>query len=234
MSLSCAIVDDEYLAIKILEEYISRMSFIHLVRSFKDPLEAVEYLQKNKIDILFLDIQMPYINGVELLKKLSSPPLVIFTTARHEFAVQAFELNAMDYLVKPISFQRFDKAITKADQYLQLMKGDKSSSALPGFLLVKSDYQIVKLLHDEIILIEGLSEYVKVHTHEKKIITLAALKDLETQLPSEKFIRIHKSYIVSLHHVKSYNAAKIMLSNGLQLPVGRVYKENLMKHFRNR
>ncbi len=233
MSLSCVIVDDEYLAIKILEEYISRMDSIHLMHSFKNPLEAQDYLQKNKTDILFLDIQMPHITGVDLLKKLSSPPLVIFTTARHEFAVQAFELNAMDYLVKPISFQRFEKAIIKADQYLQLMKDNKSSSALPGFLLIKSDYQIIKLMHDEIILIEGLSEYVKVHTTEKKIITLAALKDLETQLPSEKFIRIHKSYIVSLHHIKSYNASKVVISNGLQLPVGRVYKENLMKHFRN-
>jgi DNA-binding LytR/AlgR family response regulator len=233
MSLSCVIVDDEYLAIKILEEYISKMDSVQLMRSFKNPLEAVEYLQKNKVDLLFLDIQMPYITGVDLLKKLSSPPLVIFTTARHEFAVQAFELNAMDYLVKPISFERFEKAITKANQYLQLMKDSKSSSADLGFLLIKNDYQIVKLLHDDIVLIEGLSEYVKVHTKEKKIVTLAALKDLETQLPSEKFIRIHKSYIVSHQHIKSYNASKVILSNEMQVPVGRVYKDNLMKHFRN-
>ncbi len=233
MKLSCVIVDDEYLAIKILEEYIARVNSVELLQSFKNPLEAEEFLKKNKVDILFLDIQMPHITGIDLLKKMSSPPLIIFTTARHEFAVEAFELNVLDYLVKPISFERFEKAIFKAEQYLQLLKGEKLSSSLPDYLLIKSDYKIIKLLHDDIVMIEGLSEYVRVHTKEKKFITLAALKDLETQLPTEKFIRIHKSYIVSQHHVQSYTSSQVVLANGLQLPVGRVYKENLLNHFSN-
>lgn len=227
MNMKCVIADDEYLGIKILEEYIRKISFITVSATFKNPLEALEFLQKNEVDLLLLDIQMPYLSGMEMLKKLSHKPMVIFTTARHEFAVQAFELNVLDYLVKPFSFERFLSAVEKAKEYMELRMIDNEQ---PKFLLIKSDYKMVRLPFAEIMLIEGLSEYVKVHTKEKKIITLAALKDLETQLPADEFIRIHKSYIISNKHISSYNNSQVKLSNGLDVPVGRVYKENFLKH----
>jgi DNA-binding LytR/AlgR family response regulator len=172
--------------------------------------------------------------------------LIVFTTARHEFAVQAFELDALDYLVKPISFERFEKTIRKAAEYLGSPArslpahasgpNDASSQNAPSpqdALFIKSDHRTVKLLYTEIVLIEGLNEYVRVHTPGKKIITLAALKDLEAMLPRDQFIRIHRSYIISLAHIRSWSASEVEMGGGLRLPVGRVYKENFLRRVRS-
>jgi DNA-binding LytR/AlgR family response regulator len=229
MKLRCVIVDDEYLAIRILEEYSARCPSLTVLQSFKDPLAATRFLEENETDLLFLDIQMPQLSGIEMAGRLTAPvsPLVIFTTARHEFAVQAFELNALDYLVKPISFERFEKAIRKAEEYLGA--DSESWRSDPASLLIRSDHKTTRVPYADISLIEGLNEYVRIHTPYKRIITLAALKDLENELPGDQFIRIHKSYIVARMHIRSWNASELELSSGQRLPIGRVYKENFLR-----
>ncbi|MEO7992736.1 MAG: response regulator, partial [Chryseolinea sp.] len=149
MNLSCIIIDDEYLAIKVLEEYSSKIDELSILKTFTDPKEALLFLQQTKVDLLFLDIQMPYLDGFELLKQLPSPPLIIFTTARHDFAVKAFELDVLDYLVKPISSERFEKAVGKADEYLQLLAGRKSEKK--NYIMVRADYQITKISVEDIL-----------------------------------------------------------------------------------
>jgi DNA-binding LytR/AlgR family response regulator len=253
MNLRCIIVDDEYLAIRILEDYCARFPFITVLQSFKDPLEAIRFLEENTVDLVFLDIQMPQLSGIELAARLartstSQPgsttqpgsiqppgittpgittpgrtaentmkrPRFVFTTARHDFAVRAFELDALDYLVKPVSFERFEMTIRKAEE------------AVRDFLLLKNGHRTIRLAYEDIVFIEGLNEYVKVHTPDRKIVTLAALKDLETRLPRNRFLRIHKSYIVSLAFVRSWTASEVEMTEGLKLPVGRVYKDNFL------
>lgn len=230
MKLTCVIVDDEYLAIKVLQEYSSKESGLTVQKTFTNPQEALDYLAKNQIDLLFLDIQMPRLSGFDLLKKLSKPPMVIFTTARHEYAVQAFDLDVLDYLVKPIALDRFQKAVIKASEYLQFkqavrLKGENAQS----FLMVKADYRIHKIITDQVNYIEGLSEYVKIHTSEKTYIPLISLKELLNQLPSDKFVRVHKSFIVSIAYITSYNHQEILLKNDKTLPIGRLYKPDFLK-----
>ncbi len=227
MNLSCVIVDDEYLAIKVLEEYSTKTEGLSIFRTFKDPKEASHFLQQNKVDLLFLDIQMPYLDGFELLKQLPTPPLIIFTTARHDYAVKAFDLDVLDYLVKPISFDRFSKAIMKANEYYQLREGSKT--AKENYIMVRADYQIIKILTEDILFIEGLSEYVKIFTNQKMFISLVALKSILEQLPDTQFVRIHKSYIVALSNIESFNHQTVKLRNGKVLPIGRVYKEGFLK-----
>jgi DNA-binding LytR/AlgR family response regulator len=225
MKLTCVIADDEYLALRILAQYIAGFAELELLAQFKNPLEAFSFLEKNPADLIFLDIQMPVLNGIDLVKKLSYKPLVIFTTARHEYAVEAYELEVLDYLVKPIAPERFEKSVQKALQYKQHFKEEKTVSR---FLLIKADYRIVQIAFEDIIFIEGLSEYIKIYTPGKKYITLAALKDIEQQLPATEFTRIHKSYLLAKKSIASYNAASVTLRNQSVLPVGRKYKENFL------
>lgn len=220
MSLTCIIVDDEYLAIEILSTYLCKMEDLQLSKSFTDPTAALEYLQTNCVDILFLDVQMPEVNGFELLRKLTKPPAVIFTTARHDYAAQAYELDVIDYLVKPIPFERFQKSIQKAKEYVMFRK----SNLEVDFLLIKADYQMHKIMFTDILFIEGLSEYVKIHTAKKTFIPLLSLKDLTTQLPTDRFVRIHKSFIVSIPEIASFTRQQVELKNGKLLPVGRSHK----------
>lgn len=235
MSLTCLIVDDEYLAIRLLQTYASRIPDLEMKESFKNPKEALEWLRHHPVDLLLLDIQMPYLDGFALLKQLRQPPMVIFTTARHDYAVRAFELDVLDYLVKPISFERFEKAIGRAREqagYRQLQAQQQSSR--DRYLMIRADYKIIRLSLDSIEYIEGLNEYVKIYTQEKVHITLASLKDLSLQLPAEEFARIHKRYITRLSQIVSYGGNGVRLRNGQELPVGRVYKEGFLAVFNKR
>lgn len=230
MSLSCIIVDDEYLAIKVLEEYACDQQFLQVVKTFTDSRQAVAFIQQQPVDLLLLDIQMPYLTGFDLVKELPPQTMVIFTTARHDYAVQAYELDVLDYLVKPISKDRFEKAVQKAVEYHQYRKvWHEQKNATRNFLMIKSDYRIIKVLFDDIEYIEGLSEYVKIYTREKVFTTLAALKSLETELPASKFIRIHKSFIVAFSSIQHFNSRSVQLNNGNNLPVGRMYKHSFMQ-----
>ncbi len=228
MKLKCVIVDDEYLALRILTQYIDATPSLELMAQFKNATEAFAFLEKNKADLLLLDIQMPGLNGIDFIKNLSCKPLIIFTTARHEYAVEAYELDVLDYLVKPIAAERFDKAIQKALQYNQQQQVPKEEKTTLRYLMIKADYRVVQVAFEDIIFIEGLSEYVKIHTPEKKYITLAAIKDIAQQLPVQEFIRIHKSYLVAKKSIESYNAASVTLRNQAVLPVGRKYKETFL------
>jgi DNA-binding LytR/AlgR family response regulator len=224
MSLTCVIVDDEYLAINVVRDYAMRLGRLTVLKTFINPEEALAYLSHHAADILFLDIQMPGLSGFELLKKLASPPIVIFTTARHDYAVQAFDLNVLDYLVKPIAFGRFEKAVIKAEEYIAAR-----TQRNPRYIMIRADHRIHKIWVDQIEYIEGLSEYVKIYTPEKTYITLAALKELIHQLPGQDFIRIHKSYIVSKKHIHSFNHQGVILFSKKNLPIGRTFKANFLK-----
>ncbi len=228
MKLTCLIADDEYLALRILAQYIQANPSLELLAQCKDPATAWAFLEKNQVDLLLLDIQMPGMTGIELVRKLSYQPLVIFTTARHDYAVEAFELEALDYLVKPISPERFQKAIQKALQYAA--QRAKPPAPVPAsYLSIKADYRVVQIPFNDILYIEGLSEYVKIYTPVKKYITLAALKDIEQQLPALEFIRIHKSYLLAKRQIASYNTTSVILQSGTALPVGRKYKDDFIQ-----
>ena len=230
MTINCIIVDDEYLAIKVLEEYASPIPNLQVIKTFTDSRAAMAFIQQQPVDLLLLDIQMPYLTGFDLVKTLPPDTMVIFTTARHDYAVQAYELEVLDYLVKPIARERFEKAIQKALEYRQYRKvWNEKKSAARNFLMIKSDYRIIKVLFEDIEYIEGLSEYVKIYSGEKTHTTLAALKSLEGELPADKFIRIHKSYIVALSAIDQFNSRNIQLLSGKELPVGRSYKDQFMQ-----
>lgn len=230
MTLTCIIVDDEYLAIKILEDYISQTNNLMLMRTFKYPKDAIEYLQKNSVDLLFLDIQMPEIDGFSLLSKLVHPPMVIFTTARPDFAVKAYELDVLDYLLKPISVARFNKSVEKAIEYANYISAnEKTALNRPDYLMINSDFQVHKIKFKEIIFIEGLSEYVKIHCLSgTTYITLASLRNLESQFEGFLFYRVHKSFIVNKEYIKSFSHSEIQLVNNKKIPIGRIYKKNIM------
>lgn len=230
MNLKSIIVDDEYLAIKVLEEYASKMDDLQIEKTFTDSREALQFIRSTPVDLLLLDIQMPYLTGFELIRKIEPAPLIIFTTARHDFAVQAYELDVLDYLVKPIAFDRFKKAIEKAKEYIHYKKNRQATGKdKRNFIMIKADYRVIKLMHDSIEYIEGLGEYVKIHTNEKTFTTLMALKDLEDELPASDFIRIHKSYIVPVNRVSDFNSQFVRLVKGNELPIGRAYKNAFME-----
>jgi DNA-binding LytR/AlgR family response regulator len=219
-------VDDEYLAIKVLEDYVSRTDELTLAASFKNPEEALTYLQDNPVDLLFLDIQMPRLDGFALLSQLKEPPLVIFTTARHDYALKAFDLNVLDYLAKPISFVRFQQAVNKAKELLKYRQlAEKDQQAEDQFLTVNADYSSHKIPYAAILYIEGFGEYVKIFTEKKSYITLASLKSMEETLPDMDFYRVHKSYIVKAKEIASFNHQKISLSCGKEIAVGRSFRK---------
>lgn len=226
-------MDDEPLAIEILEAYIARIPELELVAKCTDALEANLFLNKNKVDLMFLDIEMPALRGTDFLKSLENPPKVIFTTAYPEFAVQGFELNALDYLLKPVSFERFIKSVNKL---LKIQDPNPESDPkriaehAPDFIFVKSDKRLVKLNFNEIQYVEGLKDYVIIKTDQAKIITLQTMKSLEEKLPAQQFIRVHRSYIVNLEKIHAVSAMGIeILEKGTikTIPVGANYKEHL-------
>jgi DNA-binding LytR/AlgR family response regulator len=227
MSITCVIIDDEYLAIKVLEQYAIRIPGLTVAKTFTNPTEALAYLQQHEVDLLLLDIQMPYLTGFDLLGKLDHPPLVIFTTARHDYAVQAFELDILDYLVKPIAYDRFEKAIARAAEYRDYLRFKDPSTA--ACIMIRADHRIHKIMLQDIAYLEGLSEYVKIHTEGKLYITHGTLKDLLEKLPASEFIRVHRSFIVSKAHISSYNKQAVQVRNGKELPVGRSFKEDFVK-----
>jgi len=230
MILSCVIVDDEYLAIKVLEDYISRTESLQLVRAFKLPKEALDFLKSNQVDLLFLDIQMPDMDGFSLLEKLDSPPLIIFTTARPDYAVKAYELNVLDYLVKPISPSRFQLAAQKAVEFSSYkILAERHIKPDIDYLMIHADYQVNKIRHQDILFIEGLGEYVRIHCISKVYITLLSLKSLQELLPGNLFLRVHKSFIVQKKCIVSYNHQQIQLNNGKKIPIGRIYKQTLLE-----
>lgn len=233
------IVDDEYHARKLLSEYVSKLPFLELVGKAANVFEAMDVLRKEKVDIMLSDIQMPEITGLEFIRSLKNPPSIIFTTAYSEYAVESYELDVVDYLLKPIAFPRFLQAINKV---IERRSNDIPEKAVINnierqvenqeeeSIVVKSGYKFYRINYNDLLYIEGQREYVTFHNTKQRITTLASLKDLEEKLPSSRFIRVHKSYIVSIKHIELIDK-NILHISGQKLPVGGSYKDRLMKIF---
>jgi DNA-binding LytR/AlgR family response regulator len=224
--MRCIAIDDEPLGLELLVDSIQKLSFLQLVGSFNDPLEALALLQKEQVDLVFLDIQMPDLNGLQFIKAAQNPPLFILVTAYEHFALEGYSLNVVDYLLKPVALDRFIQASNKAYQLHQLKKGIEESKKEPTYFFINVDYSLLKVVYADIVYIEGLKDYIKIHLHSnsKPIISRTSLKQLEDQLPPSRFIRIHKSYIVSKEYITAVKKNNIYLKT-LELPVGESYKD---------
>lgn len=227
------IVDDEYLAQKLLQDYVSKVDSLQLVGTCSNAFEAIEALKNSRVDIMLLDIQMPDLTGLELVKSLEKKPAIIFTTAYSEYAVDAFNLAVSDYLLKPFDFPRFIQAINKAVGQVSTKLEPVPKLAFDtisrsnDFITVKADYKLYKINYDDLIYIEGQHEYVTFHTIQRRITALFALKDLEEILPKDKFIRVHKSYIVSFKHIQDLDKSDVTVA-GNKVPVGASYRDDLL------
>jgi DNA-binding LytR/AlgR family response regulator len=234
MKINCIIIDDEPLARKGLKEYIADTDFLHLLGEFDHPVKATALISSNTIQLIFLDIQMPKMTGIDYLKTLQQPPPVIFTTAYAEYALEAFELNALDYLVKPISFDRFYKAVLKAKEYYEVRAKNETEKATSSsdYFFIKADNKLVKIILEEILFVEALQNYVVIHTTDKKYITYLTFRSVEEYLPGLRFIKTHKSYIVSAARIDSIEGNDIRI--GLHhIPISRNLKDEVMEKLLN-
>lgn len=231
--MKCIIVDDEHLALVLLEDYIRRLPQLELMAACANSMEAMEALQTHEVDLLFLDIQMPDLRGTDLVRTLIKRPLIIFTTAYAAYAVESYDLQAVDYLLKPIEFERFAQATNKAAEQLKLrVNAPYAAQEKDSFMLVKADHGMHRIFHHNILYIEGLQEYVVIHTTEgKKFITLLTLSKLEETLPND-FLRIHRSYIVRIDKVNSLYGNQVVMGN-VKIPIGKSYKEKALRNIFN-
>ena len=227
MSIRCHIVEDEPMASKLLQLYVSKLPVLSLVAVSDNPLHALESLKTNPVDLLFLDIRMPEMTGLSLLEVLSNRPLAIFTTAYSEFALESYELDVVDYLKKPITFERFVKAVSKAEQRLQVVDPARERSGAAGYIFIKEGTRFVKVNIDEILFIEGLKNYVAIHTVTQKVVSLQRLKTLEEQLPADHFIRVHNSYIIAKSAISSVKDNEVRIGTAT-IPIGETYLKSFM------
>lgn len=230
--MKCLIIDDEPLAVELLEDFVTKVPSLKLIASCSNAIEAALILQNNKIDLIFSDIEMPDFSGIEFIKSLDVKPLFIFTTAYSHYAVEGFNLNAVDYLVKPIPFYRFLKAVNRAQELFNLKSENELApevaQSTSDFIFVKSEYENVKVNLDSIRYIEGLKDYIKIYTDTPKpILTLNSLKAFEEKLPAN-FIRVHRSFIVSLNHINSVQRNRIIIDK-IRIPIGQNYKDEFIK-----
>ncbi len=227
-TLNCIAIDDDLPALEVVAEYCSKIRFLNLTDTFTNPFDAVQVLNNDKVDLLFLDIVMPQISGIEFLKTLYNPPMIIFTTAYKEYAVEGFNFDAVDYLVKPLAFDRFSKAVNKAFQLIKLRtpadnhEVDNSVNT-PGFLMVKVEYSTIRIDLNNILYIEGLKDYVKIFTEGKLILTKTTMKNIMEKLPSFNFFRVHKSYIVPVNKIDMIENNRIIIGNQ-RIPIGESFR----------
>jgi DNA-binding LytR/AlgR family response regulator len=231
--IRCLIIDDEPLAREILKQHIGGVEALALAGSCSNAVEAISFLKEHPVDLLFLDIQMPQLLGTNFIRTLKNPPKVIFTTAYRKYAVEGFELDAVDYILKPISFERFLKAVNKVLQIKTIIEPASSSKENHSetnslFLYFRADRKMVKIFFHEILFIESLKDYIKIVTTTKTIVTKYVLYTLEEMLPSGEFLRIHRSYIVAINKIDSYNADSIQISKH-EIPIGKIYKIDVIR-----
>ncbi len=229
--IKCIIVDDEPLALDVLETYIEQMPGIELISRCENAFDANHALQNHDIDLMFLDIQMPQLTGLDFLKSLDNPPLVIFTTAYSEYAVEGYELNIVDYLLKPISMDRFMKAVNKASERLGVHEGHSQKDG-EDYFFVKADKKLVKINFSEILYIEGLKDYVIIKKDQGRVITLQTMKSLEAKLPKAHFMRIHRSFIINLGQINAIVGNMVEIQEKGQtkhVPIGKNYREALLE-----
>ncbi len=233
--MKCIVIDDEPLARAGMELHIQQMPQLELIGSFSNPLDATNLLQENRVDLMFLDINMPEINGLDFMKSLAQSPMVIFATAYPQYAADSYEFTAIDYLLKPIRFERFLKAVNKAINYQTLLHSNdwnenKVESVSGDFIYIKADRKFFKINFKDIYYIEGLKDYVIIHLQDKRIITAMNLKTIFDQLPQKLFARISKFFIVNTQHIVSFDTYTIALINA-ELTIGQGYKEAFFKDF---
>jgi two-component system LytT family response regulator len=229
----CIIVEDEPLARNLLEAYLNKIGKLQLIKSFGNPLEALDFLRENQVDILFSDIQMPEVTGITLLKLLKNKPLIILTTAYSDYAIEGYELEVFDYLLKPISFDRFLKSVEKAINRLNesggiptldIPKSESLEVTKDDFIFVKDGIKLIKINLNDILYIESLKDYVCIHTNNKKIVSLQTMKSLESTLPSSTFVRIHNSFIVRLAAIDEVEKERLVIAK-TTLPISDTYKK---------
>lgn len=240
MPIRCLIIDDEPLAIKLIKRHVEQVPGLELVNSFQNPLEAFEFLQKNNIDLIFLDIQMPVLTGLDFVKSLQNQPGIIFTTAYRNYAVESYELDVVDYLVKPITFTRFFKAISKfmkKTSSITIVQPSESKTTIAAetkiqtpvyqdYMYVNSNKKHIKVEFDQILYVESLKDYVRIHIGSKRIITKDKISDFEKKLPAA-FLRIHRSFIVNTDKITAFTSQDIEI-NDLELPIGSSYKKEVI------
>jgi DNA-binding LytR/AlgR family response regulator len=226
--IKCIAVDDEPLALEIITDFARKVPFLSLVQTFENAAEAMRYLQDERVDLVFLDIKMPDINGIQFLKSLKYPPMVVFTTAYGEYALDGYDLDVVDYLLKPVPFERFLRAASKAQEYMnvtQQKNGDSNSNGhVNDYIFIKTEYKIIKINLEDILFIEALKDYTKIYTPYQPVLTLRSLKSFETRLPADKFIRVHRSYLVSLNKINSVEKNTVMIANQ-SIPISDGYRD---------
>ena len=227
MRLRCAIVDDESLSIDILQGYLCRIPNIEVVATFNDPFTVVDFLNENQIDFLFLDIEMPNLSGIDLLKSLVDPPLVIITSANKNYALEGYELDVVDYLLKPISLTRLIRSVSKISEIIS-NRSTPVISPSDEFIFLKENKRMVRVNFRDILFVEGMKDYVKVVTRDKTVISKQNLSSIEELLANRNFVRVHKSYIVSLDHIDAYSCSFIEIGM-FEIPIGRSHKERAME-----
>ncbi len=237
--MKCIIIDDEPLAVDVIETYVQQVEGMEVVAKTNNPLEAITLLNKHKVDLVFLDIEMPNLTGIDLVKTIENLPQFIFTTAYPQYALDGFNLNATDYLVKPIPFHRFLKAVSRAKEKHKLKysfsvntfsAGTQEVNTVNDFIFVKSEYENVKINMSDINYIQGLKDYIKIYTKNtsKAILTLMSFKEILSKLSTQKFIRVHRSYIVNIEEIKSLQKTKLIIDNE-RIPIGETYKEEVLR-----
>lgn len=217
--ISCIAIDDEPLALQVIKEYCDKISFLELKDTFTNPDLAKTFLKENKVEVVFLDIQMPDCNGIELYRSLPNKPAVVFTTAHKDFAAEGFNVDAIDYLLKPFDYARFLKAVYKAKEYLEFIS---SKDLELSSIFVKVNYELMKINLKDIDLIEALDDYIKIHIKPQPVLTLMTLKGIQEKLPAKEFIRVHRSYIIPINKIERFNRQKIIVA-GKEVPVGSSY-----------
>lgn len=222
--LKCIIIEDEPLAVKVLADYIAQVPFLELQGTFKDAILATGYLSQNSTDLIFLDIHLPKLKGMAFLKTLSHPPAIIITTAYHQYAVEGFNLNVTDYLLKPFDFERFLAAVTKAKTTQKEKQAPAENREIKDFIFLNVQKKKVKILFSEIVYIESQREYIKIVTTKKEYISKMGTHEIEALLPANLFKRIHRSFIISMSRIESYTA-EIVEVNGVSIPIGKAYRD---------
>jgi DNA-binding LytR/AlgR family response regulator len=226
--MNCIAIDDEPLALDVIIEFCKEINFLNLMGTFTNPFDAVELLNSQNIELVFLDIHMPQITGIDFLRSLYHPPMIIFTTAYKEYAPLGFEINAVDYLIKPFAFDRFVKSVNKADMLLKLNNlqsntCDNRSRVISDFLMIKIEYNTKRVDLDDILFIEGMKDYIKLYTGTRPLLTKTTLKNINEKLPADRFLRVHKSFIVSLSKIESIENNRIRIGEH-RIPVGELFK----------
>lgn len=232
--IRCIAIDDEPLALKQLASYISKTPFLELKGEFGNALLALAFVKENDIDLMFVDINMPDLNGLDFVKSQSHPPRVIFTTAYSEYAVEGFKVNAIDYLLKPFGYDLFLKSAEKAlDWFILREQGDAKVESKDNFLFIKSEYKVLRINLSDIKYIEGMREYVRIHlTGQKPIMTIASMKKIEDFLPSSRFMRVHRSYIVNLDKITTIDRNRIVFDNNIYIPVSEQYNQKFQDYLK--